>query len=209
MTFFIRSLHPPIYSEGSILKPQMFAMSPSGNSAGLAQLSWSTFSRFSSTAIVLLLRCHWRHVSNAKYGQMALWMKETNTSSMILKNSQIVTTEWKLPNLGILQQNEIRKFHKLQQIDNHRTWAFWQKYSRFMKLQPLPSMLYKSGSRFLRTWYCNTKLPFWLAQYPLLAYCAVTWMSITSILLLRAWLYSISAEEIASNRQNLNNQPIR
>ncbi len=51
-------------------------------------------------AIVLLLRCHWRHVSNAKYGQMALWMMETNTSSMILKNSQIVTTEWKPPTPG-------------------------------------------------------------------------------------------------------------
>jgi hypothetical protein len=51
-------------------------------------------------AIVLLLRCHWRHVSNAKYGQMALWMKETITSSTILKNSQIVTTEWKPPTTG-------------------------------------------------------------------------------------------------------------
>jgi hypothetical protein len=128
-------------------------------------------------AIVLLVRCHWRHVSNAKYGQMALWMKETNTSSLILKNLQIVTTEWQP--LGIFQKNKIRKFHKLQQqTDNHRTLEFLQKDSRFMKLQPLPSslpsMLHKSGSRFMRTWYCNTKPPFWLAQYPLLAYGAVS-----------------------------------
>jgi len=39
---YMRSLNPPI------LKPQMFVTSPSGNSAGLAQLSWSALSQFSS-----------------------------------------------------------------------------------------------------------------------------------------------------------------